>query len=165
MQLEKQCYGAGVDAIQYIVDTRIQSGKSTFQRLDEDKNVPFVVPSVTWDSTNRVGSLNNEHWYFKVGYAFREALDLIFMERTRDKRKVNLWTQGCILSFQEGDLINSKDGKRYVQVKYASPMGWDEAKQEMFYGSVTFIDVDSSTGISETKSLTQLDFLKLLIEG
>mgnify|MGYP001770942974 CR=1 FL=1 len=53
----------------------------------------------------------------------------------------------------------------YVQVKYASPMGWDEAKQEMFYGSVTFIDVDSSTGISETKSLTQLDFLKLLIEG
>ncbi|EMK3507609.1 hypothetical protein V8094_000031 [Vibrio parahaemolyticus] len=163
MQLEKQCYDGGLEAIQSIIDTRVKSKKSTFQRYDEDKKVPFVVPKVTWDKVKQAGSLNNEHWQFNVGYGFREALDLIYMERVRNKKKVHLWTQGCIISFKEGDLLTSQDGSRSVQVKYASPMGWDETKNEMYYGNVTFTDFDHLKETSETKSINQLDFLKILI--
>ncbi|HDY7840673.1 TPA: hypothetical protein RQK35_003411 [Vibrio vulnificus] len=165
MGVQKKCYDAGIKAIEHIIETRAQTGKSTFQRLDEDKHVPFVVPAITWDTESKEGSLNNDHWYFKVGYCFREALDLQFIERVRDKKKVNLWSQGCIVSFKEGDLIYSHSGDRAVQVKYASPMGWDEAKNEMYYGSVTFDETNLLNGSSDVVTLNQLEFLSLLIEG
>ncbi|WP_064602820.1 hypothetical protein [Photobacterium sp. J15] len=162
---DKQCYEAGVEAIHHIIETRKNKGKAQFDRLDEDKEVPFIVPAVTWDSVKQVGSLNNEHWFFDVGYAFREALDLIFMDRVRNKRRVNLWTQGAIISFKEGDLIRSRCGQRSVQVKYANPMGWDEVKNDMYYGSVTYQESFFESGQSETKHATQLDFLSMLING
>ncbi|WP_040891106.1 hypothetical protein [Vibrio ezurae] len=162
---DKQCYGAGIEAIHYIIETRKNKGKTQFERLDEDKKVPFIVPAVTWDAAKQVGSLNNEHWHFDVGYAFREALDLIFMERIRNKRKINLWTQGAIISFNEGDLLLSRCGQRSIQVKYANPMGWDETKSDMYYGSVTYQEYFIKNGKSETKHATQLDFLSILING
>lgn len=76
MAVEKHCYEAGLQAIHQIIEHRITSGKSNFQRLDEDKKVPFIVPKVTWNAEIGTGSLNNEHWAYCVGYAFREALDL-----------------------------------------------------------------------------------------
>ena len=165
MDARQHSYDAGIRAIQHIIDTRIQTKKSSFVRLDEDKHVPFVVPAITWDSRIKQGSLNNDHWYFKVGYGFREALDLVFMERVRNKKKVHLWSQGCIISFKEGDLIYSRCGKRAVQVKYASPMGWDDVKNEMYYGNVSFNDVDLENRKSEARVMTQLEFLTLLIGG
>ncbi|MCC3803444.1 hypothetical protein QTO12_04550 [Vibrio owensii] len=165
MSVEKLCYEGGVQTVYQIIEHRISKGKSNFQRFDEDKEVPFIVPKVTWNAEIGTGSLNNEHWAYCVGYAFREALDLQFMERIRDKKKVNLWSQGCILNFKEGDLISSKCGKKYVQVKYASPMGWDEDKNEMYYGSVTYSYVDNENSIKEQRHTTQTDFLSLLING
>ncbi|WP_104025903.1 hypothetical protein [Vibrio hyugaensis] len=165
MEKKQQCYDAGIEAVHHIIETRIQTGKSSFQRLDEDKHVPFVVPAITWNNETKKGSLNNDHWHFKVGYGFREALDLVLMERVRDKKKVNLWSQGCIISFKEGDLIDSRCGARAVQVKFASPMGWDEVKHEMYYGSVTYSDMDLLKGTSTTNTLSQLEFLSMLIEG
>ncbi|AWG80358.1 hypothetical protein ACIL2W_004249 [Vibrio parahaemolyticus] len=165
MSVEQQCYDAGIKAIQHIIETRVQTGKSSFQRLDEDKHVPFVVPAITWDNNTQKGSLNNEHWHFKVGYGFREALDLLFIERVRNKKKVYLWSQGCIISFKEGDLIDSCCGTRAVQVKFASPMGWDEAKNDMYYGSVTYNEMDLVNGLLKTNTLNQLEFLTMLIEG
>lgn len=165
MGVVQQFYGSGVKAIQHIIETRIQTGKSSFQRLDEDKHVPFVVPAITWDNDTKQGSLNNDHWCFKVGYGFREALDLRLIERKRDKKIVNLWSQGCIISFQEGDLIDSRCGKRAVQVTFASPMGWDDAKNEMFYGSVTYKELDLVNNSSTVHTLNQLEFLNMLIEG
>jgi hypothetical protein len=157
----RECYEAGIDSVNYIIEMRKTKGKAQFDRLDEDKKVPFIVPAVTWDSVKQVGSLNNDHWSFNVGYAFREALDLIFMDRMRNKRKVNLWTQGALISFKEGDLIHSRCGQRSVQVKYATPMGWDEAKNDMYYGVVTYHE----RGKPESKHVTQLDFLSMLING
>ncbi|EHP3506166.1 hypothetical protein NMT31_000286 [Vibrio cholerae] len=165
MSLERQCYEAGISAIQHIIEVRIQKGTSNFQRLDEDKHVPFVVPAVTWDKNSQTGSLNNDHWNFKVGYCFREALDLFFMERKRNNKKVNLWSQGCIVSFKEGDLLYSRCGERAVQVKFASAMGWDETVNSMYYGSVTYDEMDLINKSSKVKTLNQLEFLKMLIEG
>lgn len=165
MPVEKLCYEGGIKAVHQIIEQRISKGKSNFQRLDEDKKVPFIVPKVTWNNALGTGSLNNEHWAYRVGYAFREALDLQFMERVRDKKKVNLWSQGCLLNFKEGDLISSNCGKKYVQVKYASPMGWDEAKNEMHYGTVTYSFIDQEKNTSEQRHATQVEFLQMLIEG
>lgn len=158
---EVLCYEAGIDAITYIIELKKKKNKEQFDRLDEDKSVPFVVPAVTWDSVTQTGSLNNEHWAFNVGYGFREALDLKFMERVRNKNKVYRWSQGPIIAFKEGDLIRSKDNKRSVQVQFANPMGWDADKNDMYYGSVTYLESNSL----ETKILSQIDFLNLLITG
>ncbi|HIF9342099.1 TPA: hypothetical protein ACX6RU_002184 [Photobacterium damselae] len=155
------CYEAEINAVIHIVELRKEKNKEQFERLDEDKNVPFIVPAVTWDSVSQTGSLNNDHWAFNVGYQFREALDLIFMERVRNKQKVYRWSQGPIIAFKEGDLIRSKDNKRSVQVRFANPMGWDVDKNDMYYGSVTYLESNSL----ETKILSQIDFLNLLITG
>ncbi|WP_434145029.1 hypothetical protein [Photobacterium leiognathi] len=155
------CYEAGINAITHIINLRKKKNKDQFDCLDEDKNVPFVVPVVTWDSVTQTGFLNNDHWAFNVGYGFREALDFIFMERVRNKQKVYRWSQGPIIAFKEGDLIRSKDNKRSVQVRFANPMGWDADKNEMYYGSVTYFESNSL----ETKILSQIDFLNLLITG
>lgn len=165
MGVKKQCYDAGIKAIQHIIDTRVQKNKKTFRRLDEDKDVPFVVPFVSWDREKKEGSLNNEHWKFQVNYGFREALDLLFIDRVRNKQKVNLWSQGCIISFKEGDLINSHCGRRSVQVKFAVSMGWNNEKNEMDYGLATYKEMDLVSGLSKTKTLNQLEFLNMLIEG
>ena len=167
-QNEILCYEAGVDAIRHVIDLRKNKDKGQFERLDEDKKVPFVVPKVTWDSTMMAGSLNNEHWAFNVHYAFREALDLRFMERVRNKRKVHLWTQGALVSFKEGDTLVSRCRSRSVQVKYANGMGWDAAKQEMYFGSVIFKKHTIKNGVFSfvgEDNLTQLEFLEMLITG
>lgn len=165
MPVEKLCYEGGVQTIHQIIEQRAKNGKANFQRYDEDKKAPFIVPKVTWDDVSQTGSLNNEHWAYSVGYAFREALDLQFMERVRDKKKVNLWSQGCIINFKEGDLIFSKCEKKAVQVKYSLPMGWDEAKNEMHYGTVTYSFIDQEKNTSEQRYATQVEFLQMLIEG
>lgn len=94
MSLERQCYEAGISAIQHIIEVRIQKGTSNFQRLDEDKHVPFVVPAVTWDKNSQTGSLNNDHWNFKVGYCFREALDLFLWSERGTIRKLTFGVRG-----------------------------------------------------------------------
>lgn len=170
MTIEKEvlCYEAGIDAIKYIIDLRKKKNKGQFDRLDEDKKVPFVVPAVTWNSISQIGSLNNSHWVFSVSYGFRDALDLILIERMRNKNKVNRWSQGPIIAFKEGDLIRSKDNKRSIQVKFANPMGWDMEKNDMYYGSVTYLESEIIDNISyplKTKILNQMDFLNLLITG
>lgn len=167
-QKEILCYEAGIDAIRYVIELRKNKDKGQFERLDEDKKVPFVVPKVTWNSTMMTGSLNNEHWAFNVHYAFREALDLRFMERVRNKRKVHLWTQGALVSFKEGDTLVSRCVSKSVQVKYANGMGWDSAKNEMYYGSVIFkkhIIKKGSLNFVGEYNLTQLEFLEMLITG
>lgn len=130
------------------------------------RSTDLIVPEVTHEGLN--GSLNNEYWFFNVKYAFREALDIKYEERKKNKKPYMVWTQGPILSFKEGDLIHSNDGQRAVQVQFANQMGWDSAKQQMYVGSVSYFEMSVSDGffnkISE-QSCTQMQFLQLLIYG
>jgi hypothetical protein len=130
------------------------------------RSTDLIVPKVTY--LDRQGSLNNEFWSFKVSYAFRDALDIKNEERKKNKKAYRVWTQGPFLSFKEGDLIHSNDGRRTVQINIAKEMSWDKSKGEMYQGSVTFsehtISDDSITKISE-QTCTQMQFLELLING
>jgi len=124
----------------------------------------LIVPKVSYQGMN--GSLNNENWSFKVTYAFRDALDIKYEQRTKDRKPYMLWTQGPILNFKEGDLIISQNCDKSVQVTFASPMGWDSAKNEMYEGSVTYDQYSVKNGeyikLGEYIS-TQMNFLQLLI--
>ena len=114
------------------------------------------------------GSLNNDWWEFKVPYAFREALDIKYEERQKKLIPYWTWTQGPLLNFKIGDLIGSKDGSRAVKVESATPMQWDDSKQEMFEGNVTYSESSVSNGQYDTlrqETCTQMQFLELLIHG
>lgn len=117
---------------------------------------------------NNKSVLNNNHWCYKVHFAFREALDIRIEERKKEKKPYLVWTQGPIISFKEGDLIHSNDGYHSVQVKFAQPMGWDGARHEMYEGVVTYSLYSNSNGkISEVaqESCSQMQFLEILIKG
>ena len=57
--------------------------KSLWSRKIKRKT-KLIVPEVKYQ--NLKGSLNNENWKFKVPYAFREALDIKFEQRMKDKK-------------------------------------------------------------------------------
>ncbi|KZN59338.1 hypothetical protein N473_04025 [Pseudoalteromonas luteoviolacea CPMOR-1] len=131
------------------------------------RKVP-TMPQVKYNSELNVGTLDNDDWYFKVPYAFREALDIKFEERKKDKKSYMVWTQGPILSFKDGDTFTAKNQKSALQVRFSNPMGWDPEKNQMYQGSIVFDKFDVS-GHKHTKlsqhSCTQMDFLKILISG
>jgi hypothetical protein len=130
------------------------------------RNTVLIVPQITYKDGD--GSLNNESWEFKVWFAFRDALDIKFEERKKNKKPYMIWTQGPILSFKEGDTIHSREEKRIVQVRYANQMSWDDTKVEMNQGSVFYSEyTTSNNAIIEIgdQTCTQMQFLQLLIYG
>jgi hypothetical protein len=131
------------------------------------RKVP-TIPTVKYDVELSVGALDNDDWYFKVPYAFREALDIKYEERKKDKKGYMVWTQGPILSFKDGDSFTDKNGSSALQVKFANPMGWDPDKKQMYQGSIVF-DIFEVNGQKYTKinqhSCNQMEFLKILICG
>jgi len=131
------------------------------------RKVP-TIPIVSYDTELSAGSLNNDDWYFKVPYAFREALDLKYEERKKNKKGYMVWTQGPVLSFKDGDSFTAKDNKTAVQVQFSNPMGWDSAKDEMYQGSVVFDEftINNNQFIKiKQHSCSQMEFLKTLISG
>lgn len=131
------------------------------------RKVP-TIPEVKFDTEHSVGTLDNDDWFFKVPYAFREALDIKFEERKKDKKGYMVWTQGPILSFKDGDTFTAQNEKSALQVKFSKTMGWDPDKNQMYQGSIVF-DKFVVSGHKHSKisqhSCNQMDFLKILISG
>jgi hypothetical protein len=130
------------------------------------RSTELIVPDITYDLNK--GSLNNESWYFKVPYAFRDHLDIKYEQRIKDKMAHMVWTQGPILNFRLGDVFHSADGNYSLQVESASPMEWDSDLEEMIPGYVMFkkYTVEGSKHfLKETVNLNQMEFLDLLING
>jgi len=130
------------------------------------RKTKLIVPAVTY--SKRVGSLNNEHWEFNVPYAFRDALDIKYEQRMKDKEPYMIWTQGPILNFKEGDSLTTRNGKKVVQIQSANPMGWDDSKNEMCEGSVIYdeFDIDDGKCTKRRRSTcSQMQFLRMLIYG
>ena len=120
----------------------------------------LIVPHI--DTKNSRDDFCHENWFFNVSYAFREALDIKYEERKKDKKSYWLWTQGPYLSFKDGDTLRSRDNKIALQVKYANSMGWDTVKQEMYQGSIVFdkfnVDGHKHTPVSQ-HSCNEMEFL------
>jgi len=145
----------------------LESLKSMWAKKTKRKT-DLIIPKVSYDNEHSTGSLNNENWFFKVPYAFREALDIKYEERKKDKKGYMVWTQGPILSFKDGDNFTAKDNKTSLQVQFSNPMGWDSAKDEMYQGSVVFDEfiVNDQKHIKINQhSCNQMQFLKVLIGG
>lgn len=130
------------------------------------RQIELIVAEITY--SNNIGSLNNDHWEYIVPYAFREALDIKYEQRTKDKKQYMIWTQGPILRFKEGDYLKSKNGTSAVQVLNANSMGWDTSINQMYEGNVVFdeFEVQGNDRIKIRRSdCTQMQFLEMLIYG
>lgn len=83
----------------------------------------LIVLEVTYYPKEMDGSLNNTNWAYGVPYAFRDALDMEFEQRKKNKKAYMIWTQGPLINFKEGDIIHSQCGKKSVQVHFSMGMG------------------------------------------
>lgn len=127
-----------------------------------------TLPSVYFNSALNEGTLNNENWFYHVPYTFRDALDLKYEQRVKDKKPYMIWTQGPILKFKMGDTFSAKKEDHTIQVQFGEQMGWDREKNEMFLGSVVFdlYKHENKKYIFEQRyQCDQMEFLQLLITG
>ena len=130
------------------------------------RKTDLIVPKITYSDTT--GSLNNEVWEYKVPFAFRDALDIKYEQRMKDKKPYMVWTQGPILNFKNGDLLTDKNNKKAVQVLFANRMGWDTINDKMYEGSIVYDTFKITNGeyIKEPQQkCSQMQFLALLIYG
>lgn len=134
------------------------------QRLS--RTTKLIVPKVSYWKDTGQGSLNNDNWAYKVGYGFRDALDLAYTQRVKTinkERHISYeWTQGAMIHFKEGDLLERKGVGSWLQVVSGTPMGWDSGADEMFQGVVSYRKVP---GDGELQTATQMEFLAMLVFG
>lgn len=130
------------------------------------RGTKLIVSEITY--IDRQGSLNNGHWAYRVTYAFRSALDIMYQERKKDKKAYMVWTQGPLISFKEGDTLTSQDMSKVLQVRHAKPMCWDASNNKMDEGFVEFTEFEQTmNALSKVceHDYTQMQFLELLIYG
>lgn len=133
-----------------------------------DKSVKLIVSEVSYDQEQQNGNLNNEHWAFCVGYAFRDALGLSYDQRKKDKKPYMIWTQNPYIYFKEGDLLTSKCGNYNLQVKMSNAVRRVKESNSIDYGLVDFLIFKKSEGgyrYHAIKTMTQYEFLQTLIYG
>ncbi|WP_111639955.1 hypothetical protein [Marinomonas shanghaiensis] len=133
-----------------------------------DKSTKLIVSSVTFDEHQKNGHLNNDHWTFCVGYAFRDALGLSFDQRRKSKVPYMVWTQSPYIYFKEGDLLISKCGNYSLQVKMANAVRRVKDTNLIDYGLVDFSVLKKTEGKYRhraMKTMTQYEFLQVLIYG
>jgi len=123
----------------------------------------LIVPSVGYANNN--GGLNNDHWAYRVPYAFRDALDIKFSSRSIGKQLTNSWTQGCLLMFSEGDFFESLSGGKSIQISFATPMAWDGKITGVFDSGIVGYQFFDKHGLGEFFTVSQMEFLQLLIYG
>ncbi|MCW3171403.1 hypothetical protein [Shewanella subflava] len=116
----------------------------------------------------KMDHLDTNHWVYPIGYGFRDAIDIRYDERVKDKKKYMVWTQGPIISFKEGDFICSGCKCFALQVEFAQPMGWNVEKDLMYLGNVVFKFFKQKAGkfaLYSKYECDQVGFLALLING
>lgn len=133
-----------------------------------DKSTKLIVSGVTFDEHQKSGHLNNDHWAFRAGYAFRDALGLSFDVRKKNKVSYTVWTQSPYIYFKEGDLLISKCGNYSLQVKMANALRRERGTNLIDYGLVDFAILKKTEGkyrYHAMKTTTQYEFLRILIYG
>jgi len=140
--------------------------KKSDEEFKINRTTELIVPKITF--SNEKNSLHNENWFYKVPFSYREALDVKYEQRIKNKKSYMVWTQGPILRFKDGDFLTAKNEKNSLQILFSQPMGWDVSKNEMHEGSVTYDYFDIKDGKHvkiKTSTCSQMQFLEMLIYG
>ena len=120
----------------------------------------LIVPKVS------LGSLSNDSWAFNVPYAFRDALDIKYEQRMKEKKPYMIWTQGPLINFNEGDTFTARNNKSAIQIIFATGMGWDTTTNTMYPGSVVLDEFEINelkyTKIKQ-RNCSQMELLETLI--
>jgi hypothetical protein len=114
-------------------------------------------------------------WAYWVPPSFNSALDIKLTPRVLDGRQVLVWTQGGLFSFASGDILHLQSDGSYLQSLecvqvvtgtpdyYAEDSGYISGRVE--FDQYSRRDLQSQFQKVRRHSLTQLDFLRLLISG
>ena len=152
---------------------KIPKGCKDQDDIDQEKEqrhervVRLIVGHISWDKQSSKGIFRDVDWAYDVGYCFREALDLSFDKRFKDKKPFYTWTQGFRIYFKEGDLLTSKKGFPTLQVQQGIPMSWDQESKSVDQGQVSYqlfknIRYGDIAGI---ETINQMEFLNILLFG
>lgn len=76
------------------------------------------------------GWWNTGGWAYAVPLAFRDALDIRYIERKARGVSMMRWTQGPLIGFAQGDVLHRNDGAGCVQVTRAFAMGLEGIEDE-----------------------------------
>lgn len=123
----------------------------------------------------REHSVGDPEWSYWVPPCFNAALDIKLTARMIEGKQVSVWTQGGLLAFSAGDVLHLQssgghvDSLECVQVVSATPDYFAD-DSGFLPGNVEFDvivrpDLRSPYRTIRRDSLSQLDFLKLLIWG
>ncbi|MGL4393030.1 MAG: hypothetical protein ACRCSK_06320 [Fusobacteriaceae bacterium] len=131
-------------------------------------------------------TFDNDHWAYKVGFHFREALDIYwrtFYKRTevfneqKNESEFKLspyrscFVEGPFLNFKCGDSFYHKSGALAIQVDASSPVTFDQKNESMNEGLVIFYEYSvknnlfQKINLEEKNKCTQIEFLEFLITG
>lgn len=156
---------------------------SPVKKVSFSRSESLIVPKVSY--ANNAGCLHNEHWAYKVPFAFCDAMDIKLIKRSKkvacyddngnaeldaDGNKktkdwyYSVWTQSCWLSFSNGDFFECSNGQPSIQVVSARPVAWDAINGVLDDGEVVFQSFDK-TGLGDFVTLSQFEFLGILIDG
>jgi len=120
-------------------------------------------------------SSGDPNWAYWVPPCFNAALDIRMTPRMIEGRQVQVWTQGGLLSFAVGDSLHSLSNGAYTQSLqcvqvvtssadfYSDDSGFVSGRVE--FDIYARPDVQSAYQKVRRETLTQLDFLKMLIWG
>lgn len=131
------------------VEARSRVELDKLEKLQEQMETSFAGLKTIPRRENLIATFEDDRavgWKFHVPSVFREALDIKKTPFTIHGQTRETWTQGHAYSFKVGDSIGShstKDWKQFLhqdnamvlQVKYATPAGFDENKK--FEGPVS----------------------------
>ena len=117
------------------------------------------------------GKFLNEHWHYKVDFAFRDALDIQYTKKSENKQFTKEWTQGIYINFKQGDTFHRKDNSECIQIIRSVPTTLNSTG-EYQEGTVVYykykIDENgkySLMNVEDKKHFTQKEFLYHLITG
>jgi hypothetical protein len=146
-------------------DSLFKANGEVTKRIAIKRTKKLIAPLVY---ENSKGVLNNSHWAYKVPFAFCPALDIELqkLQKTTDKIVYYYcaWTQGCALSFSAGHFFESANNGIDIQIISANPVTFDLENRKMNDGQIVY-QLFKKRGLGEFKTVTQFEFLELLIYG
>lgn len=145
---------------------RFKKNGESVKRVEVRRSKVLIVGSSSYDDAE--GGFQNEHWAYKVPFAFRDALDIQLSKLQKTEHKQThyycAWTQGCLLNFSSGDFFQAVGDTPCLQVAFAKPVVLNTVNGVMDDGEVTY-ELFEKRGLGEFFTVSQFEFLRVLIYG
>ncbi|WP_430735504.1 hypothetical protein [Halodesulfovibrio aestuarii] len=105
-------------------------------------------------------------WMYVVGRHFRDAFDIKYTTKRKNKKEIKVWTQGSSFSVKEGYLFKMVNRPDWMlQVIGATPATPAGNNKERDKGSVTYQHIKGNTREKKLYTVSQDEFIRTIIAG